>query len=202
MIKFFKRISEFRKFLKYADSVGFNLKNPTPIESIAFQTVAAIVLSSQKEFSLKHNELTTYDAIIFTLFIIRMLCITQIGNRAKAEEFSDIYISKVLQYFPKWKEISDKYDNEFFERRVQYYDYIFSNNSQNFDECMEIMLKAFENIITYDHIGQYVRFDENTSLRIIGFDKQFLISMDVKLYYNALPNFFGKLLSDIRNFYN
>lgn len=202
MIKFVKRILDFKKFIKYADTVGFNLKNPTPTESIAFQTVASIVLSSQKDFSLKHTELTTYDTIIFTLFVIRMLCIAGIDNREKAEEFSDTYINRVFQYFPKWKEISSKYDSTFFERRIQHYDYIFANNSHEFDECMKMIIQAFENIITYDYVGEYVRFDENTSLRIIDFDKQFKISMDVKMYYDALPNFFGKLMSDVHKFYN
>lgn len=202
MIKFFKRILDFRRFIKYADSVGFNLKTPTPVESIAFQTVAATVLSSQKDFSLKHNELTTYDTIIFTLFIIRMLCISKIDNRAKAEEFSNTYINKVFQFFPKYKEISNKYDSDFFEERVRYYDFIFANDSRSFDERLEMIVKAFEAIIIYDYTGEYVRFNENTPLMITNFDKQFKITMDVKIFYNTLPNFFGKLMSDVYKFYN
>ena len=202
MIKFIKRILDFRKFVKYADSVGFNLNNPTPVESLAFQTVAAIVLSPQKDFSLKRNELTTFDTIIFTLFVVRMLCITQIDDREKAEEFSSTYINKVFQFFPKHREISNKHDTDFFGERVNYYDYIFSNNSCSFDERMEMLVKAFETIITYDYTDEYVRFEENTPLMITNFENQFKISVDVNVFYNTLPNFFGKLIADICKTYN
>lgn len=201
MIKFIKRITNFRKFVKYANSVGYNLNNPTPVESLAFQTVASMLLNPQKN-CLNKNNLTIYDTIIFTLFVIRMVCISKIENRAKAEEFSNDYISKVFEYFPQYKQISKQYDSEFFEERVRYYDYIFMNDNYSFDERIEMIVKAFGAIITYDYNGEYVRFDENTPLMITDVLEQMEIIVSVKTFHNNLPNFFGKLLPDIYKFYN
>ena len=144
MIKFIKKILEFKKFIKYANSVGFNLNNPSPVEALAFQTVSFIVLSNQKDFSLKRNELTIFDTIIFTLFFVRMLCITQIDNREKTEEFSNTYIDKVFQFFPKSKEISRKYDSDFFDERVMYYDSLIDFDSFSFEECTQDIVNAFD----------------------------------------------------------
>ena len=190
-----------RKFIKYANSVGFNLNNSTPIETIAFQTVACVELNPRKGI-LNHNDLTTCDSIIFALFIIRMLCIGQIKPRRHAERFSDEYISKVFQYFPKYKQISNKYDHNFFEERVRYYDAVFNVNANSFDEGIERVVKTFESIIMYDYEGEYTRFNENTPLMILDFQKHFEISMAVKIFYNSLPELFGKLLIDVKSYYD
>lgn len=201
MFKFIKRIIHFRKFVKYADSVGFNLNNHTPVEALAFQTVAAMLLNPNKDY-LNKNNLTIYDTIIFTLFMIRMLCISKIENRAKAEEFSDDYIAKVFQYFPQHKQISKEYDSEFFEERVKYYDYIFMNETSSFDERIEMIIKAFGAIITYDYNEEYVRFNKHTPLMITDVFEQIQILMSVKAFYKTFPDFFGKILPDIYKFYN
>ena len=108
----------------------------------------------------------------------------------------------VFQYFPKYKQISKQYDDNFFEERVRYYDAIFNVNANSFDEGIEKVIKAFESIIMYDYADEYVRFNENTPLMILDFFKQFEISMAVKMFYNALPNFFGELLTNVKSYYD
>lgn len=192
----------FEEFVKFADSVGFNLENPTPVESLAFQTVALIKLSPIKDFALKCNELSMFDTIIFTLFIIRMQCITNIDNRKNAELFDNDYISKVFEYFPESHSITKQYDSEYFNERVKYYDSIIADNSYPFDKRMTMLIESFEEIIKYDYTGEYVRFNQNTPMILLGIDKQFKISADVKMFYNSLPDFFNSLLPDIFEFYN
>lgn len=196
------KIIDFIKFVRFANSVRFNLNNHSPIEALAFQTVAAIKLSRQKNFTLTHNALTTYDSIIFTLFVLRIMCITGISNRENAEEFSNMYINKVLSYFPERNKISKKYDLNFFENRVKYYDSLLTNVSGSADELLDKIVTAFESIITYDYFGKYVRFNESTPPLIIDFFEKIKISTDVKSYYSSFDSFFYKLLQDIYELYN
>ena len=202
MIKFFKRIISLRRFTKLANSVGYNLKDPHPVESLAFQTIAAIKLSPQKDFSLKHNELTMYDTIIFTLFILRMNGISIINNKTKAEMFSDFYIRKVTEYFPEGHNISKKYDSDYFAERVKYYDSLLTDTSYSFDERIKNVVEAFKTIIMHDYIGQYMRFNKNSPLPLFGLDMHFKISIEVELFYDTLPVFFNKILKDIDELYN
>lgn len=196
-----KTFLAYRKFVKLAKSVGYNLHNSHPIESLAFMTVSAIKLSPQKDYILKCNELALYDTIIFTIFIIRMICIAQINDRANAEKFSDDYISKVFEYFPEWQDISNKYDTDYFSKRVEYYDSILTDESIPFDDRIKKIVETFSSIITYDFEEKYIRFDESTPLMLIGIDKQFKITTQVNLFYNTLPDFFARLLPDVLKLY-
>ena len=202
MLSLLKNIIRYRKFVKLANSVGFNTHNPHPIESIAFMTVSAIKLNPKKDYILKCNDIALYDSIIFTMFVIRMICISQINNRANAEKFSNDYISKVFEYFPESKIISNKYDSDFFSERVKYYDSLLADESIPFDERIKNVVKKFGSIISYDYTGKYVRFNNNTPLMLIDFDKQFIITNTVNSYYNTLPDFFARLLPDVFKLYN
>ena len=202
MLKLLKKTLSFRKFVKFANSVGYNLKNSHPVETIAFQTVAISKLNPEKDSVFNHNDLTMYDTIIFTLFFIRMLCITQIKNRTKAEEFSDFYISKVFQYFPDAQRISNEYDTEFFAERVKYYDYIVEKATCSDGDHTKLLINTFRDIITYDYNEEYIRFDENTPSMIIDIFEQFKITNEVDIFFNSLPDFFAKLLPDIFKAYN
>ena len=201
MLKLFRRISSFRKFVRFANSVGYDLKNPHTVESLAFQTVAISKLNPQNNSIFNHSDLTKFDTIIFTLFFIRMLCLTQIKNRTKAEEFSDFYISKVFQYFPDAQIISKKYDAQYFTERVKYYDYIVEKATCSDDDHTKLLVNAFRDIITYDYKEDYIRFDENTSPMIIDVFGQFKITNEVNIFFNSLPDFFAKLLPDIFKVY-
>jgi len=192
-----------KEFANLSNSVGFDFKNPHPVETLAFQTVAVSKLNPQKDSVFNHNDLTMYDTIIVTLFFVRMLCITQIKNKAKAEEFSDLYISKVFEYFPDAQSISKKYDTEFFTERVKFYDYLIANSPQSDgDNYIKVLVKAFTMIITYDYAEQYIRIDENTPLMIMDIFEQFKITNEVNTFFNTLPGFFTKLLPDIFTVYN
>ena len=202
MFKLVKNFLSFRKFVKFANSVGYNIKNPHPVETIAFQTVAISKLNPKKDSVFNHNSLTKFDTIIFTLFFIRMLCITQISNRTKAEEFSNFYISKVFQYFPDAQRILKQYDALYFAERVKYYDCIVEKATCSDGDHTKLLVDAFTKIITYGYKEEYIRFDENTPSMIIDVFEQFKITNEVNIFFNSLPDFFAKLLPDIFKVYN
>lgn len=190
------------EFVRFADSVGYDIQDSHPVESLAFQTVASVKLNPHKEFSLNRNELTIFDTIIFTMFIVRMICITQIKYRAKAEEFSELYIKKVFEYFPESKRISEKYDSDFFAERVTYYDSLIAYDSLSFEDCTSKIVAGFEEIMKYDYAEQYVRFNQGTPLMILDFSENLKISADVKIFFRAMPDFFTSILPDVFKIYN
>ena len=190
------------EFVRFADSVGYDIQDSHPVESLAFQTVASIKLNPHKEFSLNHNELTVFDTIIFTLFIVRMICITQIKSRAKAEEFSELYIKKVFDYFPESKRISEKYDSDFFAERVTYYDSLVTFDSFSFEKCSAKIVGGFEEIMKYDYAEQYVRFNQGAPVMVLDFPESFKISADVKIFFRAMPDLFKSILPNVFEIYN
>lgn len=194
----FRKILLYRRFVKLARSVGYDLHDAHPVESLAFMTISASKLSPIKE--LKCNEIALYDTIIFTMFIVRMVCIAKINDRTNAEEFSNSYIKQVFEYFPEWQSISNKYDKEFFSERVKYYESLLADESV--DDQLKNVVNGFKSIIIYDYAEKYVRFDKTTPFMLIDFDIQFKINAQVHSYYNTLPDLFGRLLPDVFKLYN
>ena len=202
MIRFVKNFLSYRRFVKLANSVGFNLKNPYPVEALAFQTMAIFKMSPNKESYLKCNDLALYDSVIFTLFWARMLCLPEIKDRTMAEFFSNQYKNYVVKFFPEGDMIAKKHDTDFFTHRVNFYDSILADDTKSLDDKIESLVEGFTRIIAYDYSGKYVRFNETTPLMLINFIDQLKINSEVKIYFQTLPNFFNSLLSDVIEYYN
>lgn len=202
MIKFIKNVLSYRRFVKLANSVGFNLKNPRPIETLAFQTMAVFKMRPNEESYLKCNDLALYDSVIFTLFWVRMKCLPEIKDRTTAELFSNQYIHHVFKFFPEGDMIAKKYDVDFFTYRTKFYDSILADDTKSLDEKIESLVEGFISIITYDYSGQYVRFNKSTPLMTIDLFEQLKINRDVKLYFMTLPTFFNSPIYDVIEYYN
>ena len=202
MFKFIRNFLSYRRFVKLANSVGFDLKNPTPIEALAFQTMARFKMFPNQEPCLKHNDLTLYDSIIFTLFWIRMLCLDEIKDRKSAEMFSNQYVHYVLKFFPEGAKIAKKYDADFFEHRANYYDSILADDTKSSDEKIQSLVDAFSRIIVYDYSGKYVRFNDSTPLMISDVFEMLKINIEIKIYFQTLPDFFNSPMQDVIEYYN
>ena len=202
MIRFIKKFLSYRRFVKLANSVGFNLQNPRPVETLGFQTMAVLKLFPNKKSYLKCNDLALYDSIIFTLFWLRMICLTEIKDRTMAELFSNQYISYVIKFFPEGNRIAQKYDADFFTYRANYYDSILTDDTKSSDDKIEALIEAFISIINYDYSGKYVRYNANTPMMLLGFDDHLKINYEIKAYLKSIPDFFSSPIHDVIEYYN
>ena len=154
--------------------------------SLATSTMTSVLSLDLVDFYkyLRISNATRLDAVLFSCFILRAVCIMSSNNRRNAVEFSNEYVSSVINMA---KDIFfDSFDQEEVDNRFALYDRIFAKHG-DFDKSISALLEEFEYIIMNDIIhDKFASFSESSPLPILGIDKATQCSLEVRCYFKAL----------------
>ena len=133
---------------------------------------------------LRTSNATKLDAVLFSCFILRAICIVSTRNRAKAIVFSHEYVSSVISLAKDL--FSDSFNPSIVDSRLAFYDRVFAK-SEGFENSVSAVKEEFEYIIKNDiHENRFAPFSESSSLPILGLDADLQCSFEVNSYFKFL----------------
>lgn len=142
-------------------------------------------MSSKKEYPhLLSSDATKLDTVLFSCFMLRAVCISSSSNRNKAIEFSNEYVSSVINWAKELFE--DCFDLEIVNSRFAFYDSIIARNC-SFLDSINAIIEEFEYIIKTDIIqNKFAPFSETSPMPILGINEDMLCKIEVVSYYKSL----------------
>lgn len=157
---------------------------------LAHSTVKSALSIDTVEFykCLRNSDYTRVDTIIFSSFIVRALCIMSGEDRHSASEFSNEYVSSVIDLTSNAFSLNTSIPTAFVNR-YEFYDSIFAKK-QGVDEKISAVLEEFEYVIQTDIIqNELAPFSESSPLPILGIDVSMQCSIEVRCYFKSLLNY-------------
>lgn len=186
---------------KITQIIGCSINSLTSIDNLAISTIliAEQLQADNPESFMCQSPLCCCDTTIFTLFVIRALCMSASTSREKSVWFNDNFVPKVM------KGIHHQYANsvcqldEMISNRISFYERVFASQG-TIEQRLQKLFTEFEFIIKTDIINQkYVPFKENSPLPVLGIPDDFMCQAEVQSFHNALPNLMAPYYKDVLN---
>lgn len=176
---------------KTKETVNSAIKDDTFLIIKAASNLATVTvipvesMSSKEEYPhLLSSEATKLDTVLFSCFMLRAICISSSRNRNKSIEFSNEYVSSVINLAKELFE--DCFDSEIVSSRFAFYDSIIARNC-SFLDSINAIIEEFEYIIKTDIIQKkFAPFSKTSPLPILGIDEDMLCKIEVVSYYKSL----------------
>lgn len=187
---------------KIAQLMGLSINNLSATDNLAVSTIAAIktVKDEHSNSYLCRNDLACCDAVIFSCFFLRALCIGTTGNRDKAVKFSIEYLKNIRTaaislYMPS----SSTFD-QMFENRTSFYDRVFMSKS-GIENKVKAILEEFKLILETDVIveGVYEPFSESSPLPVLSIFEDFQCQVEVQSFIKELPKLVSPYLKKVQH---
>jgi len=172
-------------------------------KDLALDTVAAVKVFNQNDNCsyLNKSKATYADTAIFSFFVVRAICIMSAPNRAKAEEFSNAYVSTSKAYAKKTFSLGSSFDKQF-DNRTDFYDRVFATKTNKAD-MLAAVLEEFEFIIKSDILRNgFAPFSESSPLPILDFDEDMHCQFEVNGYYKYLLSGISKKIQHVQALLN
>lgn len=134
------------------------------------------------------TDVSSADAVIFSCFFLRALCISSTNNRTAAMQFSDAYVSYIIDMTQNVF-LDEDVAQKMFDNRTRFYDKIIMENGGLKNGTPKV-LNEFGFIIQTDMIQQkYVPFSSSLPLPLIDF-------FDAMQCQEEIYNFFRLLVPE------
>lgn len=194
---------EMEERYKIGKIMGCDINQLSVIDNLAISTIIAIdtIKRQDKDSILCHSPLACCDTILFSSFLLRIMCMCHAKNKDRFITYSNNYLNSIKIATGKiYMPLSNKY-NMMFNNRMTHYDHVFMSKN-NSDDGIAAIFEEFETILIMDKINNtYEPIFENTPIPIIGILDKVKYHIDIKCYFEELPLLVSPYLKQAQNFF-